>query len=171
MSSTEASKTSAPASSIVLKKMGATFVPKQIPPDRLLGTPGISSPKNQSTELVADFRDDPVPKTSPINVTGKLFDLISSIWIIGPISPGISGVNPSLSILNIANACRGMSGLDHASCAGERSSVLVSPLALKTIVLILLGTSLFFRNHSAFAHDSITDFARLLPSVAFSATS
>ncbi|CFN73597.1 Uncharacterised protein [Bordetella pertussis] len=45
--------------------MGAILLPRQTPPKRLLGTNGISSPVNQSTELVADLRDEPVPTTSP----------------------------------------------------------------------------------------------------------
>ncbi len=56
---------SAPASSIVLKKIGAIFDPKQKPPALLLGTAGMSSPKNHNTELVADLREEPVPTTSP----------------------------------------------------------------------------------------------------------
>ena len=69
MASTSASNTNAPASSIVLKKIGATLAPIQIPPPRLLGTPGKSSPKNHKTELVADFREEPVPTTSPTKAT------------------------------------------------------------------------------------------------------
>ena len=83
----------------------------------------------------------------------------------------MSGFNPSLFILNIASACNGMSGLDQASCAGERSSVFVSPFDLKIIVFMLLGTSSLLVNHSAFAQDSITDIANRFPLCAFSATS
>ena len=56
---------SAPASSIVLKKIGAIFPPKQKPPSFLLGIKGISLPICQSTEFVADLREEPVPTTSP----------------------------------------------------------------------------------------------------------
>ncbi len=56
---------SAPASSMVLKKIGAIFPPIQKPPLRLLGINGMSFPMCQSTEFVADLRDDPVPTTSP----------------------------------------------------------------------------------------------------------
>ncbi len=171
MSSTGASNTKAPASSIVLKKIGATLLPIQMPPERLLGTPGISSPKNQSTELVADFREEPVPTTSPTKATGKPLDLISSICAIGPVTPCSSGVKPSRVILYIAFACSGISGRDHASCAGERSSVLVSPVALNTTALMLCGTASLLVNHSASAQDCITAFACALPASDFSATS
>ena len=50
---------------IVLKKIGAIFPPKQKPPYRLLGIKGISLPICQSTEFVADLREEPVPTTSP----------------------------------------------------------------------------------------------------------
>ena len=50
-------------------------------------------------------------------------------------------------------AWRGISGLDHASGAGDKSSVFVSPGTLKTIVSILSGTSGFVKNHSASAHE------------------
>jgi hypothetical protein len=56
---------SAPASSMVLKKIGAILEPRQTPPKRLFGTKGMSSPVNHSTELVADLREEPVPTTSP----------------------------------------------------------------------------------------------------------
>ena len=62
---TSSSIGSAPASSIVLKKIGAIFAPIQTPPKRLFGTKGISCPVYQRTELVADLREDPVPTTSP----------------------------------------------------------------------------------------------------------
>ena len=81
---------------------------------------GISSPMCQSTELVADFRDEPVPTTSPTKTNGFPFFFKSSI-----VSRGLS--RPSLGILNIANACNGISGLDQASVAGDKSSVLISP--------------------------------------------
>ena len=41
--------------------MGATLPPIQTPPALLLGIPGVSLPKYQRTDLVADFRDEPVP--------------------------------------------------------------------------------------------------------------
>ena len=110
----------APESSNVLKNIGAIFPPKQNPPSFLLGMHGISSPICQSTELVADFRDEPVPTTSPTKTNGLPFFFKSSI-----VSRGLS--KPSLGILNIANACNGISGLDQASVAGDKSSVLISP--------------------------------------------
>ena len=81
-----------------------------------------------STEFVADLRDDPVPTTSPTYARGCPFDCSSSICLIGPTLPGSSGTIPSLAIFNIAKPCTGMSGRDHASGAGERSSVFVSPV-------------------------------------------
>ena len=62
---TSSSIGSAPASSIVLKKIGAILLPKQTPPKRLLGTKGISLPVHHNTEFVADLREEPVPTTSP----------------------------------------------------------------------------------------------------------
>ena len=56
---------SAPASSIVLKKIGAILLPKHTPPKRLFGTNGMSAPVHHNTELVADLREEPVPTTSP----------------------------------------------------------------------------------------------------------
>ena len=96
------------------------MLPKQKPPSFLFGIHGMSSPMCHNTELVADFLDEPVPTTSPTNTKGFPFFLSSSI-----VSKGLS--KPSLGILNIANACSGISGLDHASVAGDKSSVLISP--------------------------------------------
>ena len=73
-----------------------------------------------NTELVADFLDEPVPTTSPTKTSGLPFCFNSSI-----VSRGLS--NPSLGILNMARACNGISGLDHASVAGDKSSVFISP--------------------------------------------
>ena len=53
----------------------------------------------------------------------------------------------------IAKACRGISGLDQASGAGDKSSVLVSPGTLKILAFISLGTSGFDKNHSAFDQE------------------
>ena len=156
---------------MVLKKIGATLLPKQMPPERLLGTPGISSPKNHKTEFVADLRDEPVPTTSPIKATGRPRAFSSSIWVIGPVTPCSSGCMPSRVILNMARACKGISGRDQASCAGLRSSVLISPVALKTATVMLSGTASLAVNHSASAHDCITALALALPLSAFSATS
>ncbi len=65
MASTSHSMGSAPASSSVLKKIGAILLPSTKPPSRRFGMCGMSSPMNHSTEFVADFRDEPVPTTSP----------------------------------------------------------------------------------------------------------
>ena len=70
----------------------------------------------------------------------------------------------------IAKACNGISGLDQASGAGERSSVFVSPGTLKTVVVIDWGTSGFDVNHSASAQDFKT-FAAFEESFDFYATS
>ena len=128
------------------------MLPKQKPPSFLLGIADISSPICHKTEFVADFLDDPVPTTSPTKTRGFPFFFNSSI-----VSKGLS--IPSLGIFNIARAWSGISGLDHASGAGERSSVFISPGTLKTVSLILSGTSLLFVNHSPFAQESITLFA------------
>ncbi len=123
----------APASSIVLKKMGAILPPMHSPPDRLFGTYGMSSPMYHRTELVADLRDEPVPTTSPTYATGCPFAVHSAIcaW---------ASWMPSRGILSIASACSGMSGRDHASGAGERSSVFVSPDTRNTVAVIFSGT-------------------------------
>ena len=126
--------------------------PKQKPPSFLFGIEGISSPMCHSTELVADFLDDPVPTTSPTNTSGFPFFLSSSI-----ISKGFS--RPSLGILNIESACKGISGLDHASVAGDKSSVLISPVTLKTVNLICSAISFLSVNHFPSAHELITFFA------------
>ena len=71
----------------------------------------------------------------------------------------------------MASACRGMSGLDQASGAGDRSSVLVSPGTLKTVTVIFSATPGAFRNHSASAQDWMTFPAWVFPASAFSLTS
>ncbi len=71
----------------------------------------------------------------------------------------------------MAREWRGMSGRDQASCAGERSSVLISPVALKITTLMLFGTASLEVNHSASAQDCMTALASALPESAFSATS
>ena len=95
----------------------------------------------------------------------------SLIWFNGPTSPGTSGLIPSRTFLSIAFACNGISGRLQASCAGDKSSVFVSPVTLKTVSLISSGTSLRLVNHSASAQDCITACAFALPALAFSATS
>ena len=151
--------------------MGATLPPMQTPPPRLFGTPGISSPKNHSTELVADLRDEPVPTTSPTKATGSPLDLIASICFIGPVIPCSSGSRPSRVILYMALACRGMSGRDQASGAGDRSSVLVSPGTLNSTIWMDSATASRLVNHSPSAQLVITASAWLLPCLANSATS
>ena len=90
---------------------------------------------------------------------------------IGPRLPSSSGVMPGRGFFSIASACSGMSGRVHASGAGDRSSVLVSPVTLKTVTVMLCGTSGRDVNHSASAQLCSTAFALALPLSAFSLTS
>ncbi len=64
-----------------------------------------------------------------------------------------------------------MSGRLHASGAGERSSVLVSPATLNTVTVIFCGTSGREVNHSASAQLFRTACAWALPAFALAATS
>ena len=77
----------------------------------------------------------------------------------------------SRGFFSMARPCSGMSGRDQASGAGERSSVFVSPVTLKTVRVCFAATSGRLVNHSASAHDCITDCATLLPALPFSSTS
>jgi len=92
---------------------------------------------------------------------------------IGPRTPSCSGLNAASGrvFLSMARVCIGMSGRLQASGAGERSSVLVSPGTLKTVTVMLLGTSGRLVNHSASAQLWMTSLALALPALAFSATS
>ena len=56
---------------------------------------------------------------------------------------------PERGFFSMASACSGMSGRDQASGAGDRSSVLVSPVTLKTVTFIEAGTSGRLVNHFA----------------------
>jgi aconitase B len=49
----------------------------------------------------------------------------------------------SIFLTSIDWACRGISGRDHASVAGDKSSVLISPSTRKTVSLISFGNSFF----------------------------
>ncbi len=89
----------------------------------------------------------------------------------GPRTPGSSGVMPSRGFFSMASACSGMSGRDQASGAGDRSSVLVSPVTLNTVTFIEAGTSGRLVNHSPSAQDCITALALALPLAASSLTS
>mmetsp|Transcript_5880 Transcript_5880/g.20511 ORF Transcript_5880/g.20511 Transcript_5880/m.20511 type:complete len:245 (+) Transcript_5880:1693-2427(+) len=161
---TSISMGSAPESSIVLKKMGAILPPMHTPPVRLLGTHGMSSPMNHWMELVALFLELPVPTTSPTYASGWPLALSSSTCL------GASCI-PSLGFLSIARAWSGMSGRLQASCAGLKSSVLVSPVTLNTVTVILSGTGARLVNHSPSAHDVITSFAAAHPPLALASTS
>merc|ERR1719310_1355546 len=146
---TSSSTGKAPESSMVLKKIGAITPPRTKPPVRLFGVQGMSSPMYHRIELVADFREDPVPTTSPTYANGKPFFFSSTIcaW---------ASVMPSLGNFSIAKPWRGMSGRDQASGAGDKSSVFVSPVTLKTHMDIFSGTFGFEVNHSASAQLLIT---------------
>ena len=89
----------------------------------------------------------------------------------GPRLPSSSGVMPSRLFFSMASACSGMSGRLQASGAGDRSSVLVSPVTLNTVRVMLWGTSGRLVNHSASAQLCSTDLAWALPLAAFSCTS
>ncbi|MNP57874.1 hypothetical protein D3C76_1527410 [compost metagenome] len=78
---------------------------------------------------------------------------------------------PSRAIFSMALACSGMSGRDQASGAGDRSSVLVSPVTLNTVREYLSARVGRFLNHSPSAQDCSTALALTLPALAFSATS
>ncbi len=73
--------------------------------------------------------------------------------------PGSSGVMPGRAFFSMARAWSGISGRLQASGAGERSSVLVSPVTLNTVSVRLWGTSGRLENHSASAHDFSTAWA------------
>ena len=120
------------------------------------------------TELVADLRDEPVPTTSPTYASGKPFFIASSICDLVPFSLSVTPLMPSRGCLSIARACNGISGRDQASGAGERSSVLVSPVTLNTVNVIFFATSGRDVNHSASAHDFMMRLAAALPFLALS---
>ena len=71
----------------------------------------------------------------------------------------------------MASACSGMSGRLQASGAGDRSSVLVSPVTLNTVTVRLSGTPAREVNHSASAQDCMTALAFALPDSASAFTS
>jgi len=88
----------------------------------------------------------------------------------GPSLPGSSGTMPGRGFLSMASAWSGMSGRLQASGAGERSSVLVSPVTLKTVTVRLRGTSGRHVNHSASAQEASTALALALPASALAFT-
>lgn len=149
ISGREKNEQDAHLSSMVLKNIGAILAPMHTPPVRLFGTFGMSSPMYHRTLFVADFRDEPVPTTSPTYASGCPLRFKSSIC-------ARASVMPSRGFFSIASAWRGMSGRLQASGAGDKSSVFVSPDTLKTVMVIFFWTSGRDVNHSAFAHDSIT---------------
>ena len=102
-------------------------------------------------EFTADFLEDPVPTTSPTNTNWEPSDL--------NLFNSSNGFSIFSENFKKACACKGMSGLDQASFAGEKSSVFVSPLTLYIVSSISLSKVGLFSNHSAFAHDSRIDLA------------
>ena len=64
-----------------------------------------------------------------------------------------------------------MSGRDQASGAGDKSSVFVSPVTLKTVTVIFSCKGSLPVNHSALAQDSMTSRAFALPAWANCSTS
>src|SRR5690554_7276822 len=60
--------------------------------------------KNHNTELVADLREEPVPTTSPTKATGRPLDLISSICLIGPLTPDRKSTRLNSSHVRISYA-------------------------------------------------------------------
>ncbi|MNV54362.1 hypothetical protein D3C71_1465520 [compost metagenome] len=94
-----------------------------------------------------------------------------SMNLTGPRLPSSSGSMPSRLFFSIASACSGMSGRVVASGAGDRSSVLVSPVTLSTVMVRLSGTCGRLVNHSASAQLCSTPWALALPALAFSCTS
>ncbi len=97
--------------------------------------------------------------------------LRASSCLRGPTLPGSSGVMPGRAFLSMASAWSGMSGRLQASGAGDRSSVLVSPVTLKTVRVRFWGTSGRLVNHSASAQDFSTALACALPASALAFTS
>ena len=77
----------------------------------------------------------------------------------GPTEPAWSGTMPSRGFFNMANACNGISGRLQASGAGDKSSVLVSPVTLNTVMVIFSCTLGREVNHSALDQDSTTSLA------------
>ena len=126
--------------------MGAMVPPNTMPPLRLLGTWGMSSPISQLTELMADLREEPVPTTSPAKATA----LPSWRKAAMVASPAGNRLRPKKV------ACKGMSARDWAWLPGEKSSVLISPSTLYTVQTIRSGTWGLAVNHSAAAQDSRT---------------
>ncbi len=57
-------------------------------------------------------------------------------------------------VTNMDFACNGISGRDQASVAGDKSSVLVSPVTFKTETVILSASFSRFVNHSPTAQAS-----------------
>src|SRR3546814_6921314 len=62
----------------------------------------------------------------------------------------------------MARACSGMSGRVVASGAGDRSSVLVSPGTLNTVMVRLSGTSGWLVNHSARSEEHTSELQSLM---------
>ena len=100
-----------------------------MPPCFLFGTYGISEPICHSTELIADFLDEPVPTISPTKASGWPCLFSSAIF----------SNAPGILLTNMALACNGMSGRLQASEAGDKSSVFISPGTLKNAHCYFFG--------------------------------
>ena len=128
---------------------------------RLLGMFGMSLPINHCTELMADLREEPVPTISPTYANGRRFCFRVSI-----------NFKPSgILFTSIALACSGISGRLQASCAGLKSSVLVSPSTLNTTIFSDSASFGLLVNHSAFAQLCISFLACTLPAFIITSTS
>ena len=112
---------------------------------------GMFDPMCHKREFTADFLEEPVPTTSPTN-TNCVLSFFKA-------SSSASGFFIFSENFKKACACSGISGLDHASFAGEKSSVFVSPLTLKTLRFICFGILALFSNHFASDHESTTAWA------------
>ena len=137
--------------------------PITTPPWRLLGTKGMSWPICHSSEFTELFRDDPVPTMSPTKATGRPASFRRAIRPIGS--------STSARLASNERAWSGMSARDHASVAGERSSVLISPSTLNTVRCTASGTAGRAVNQSASAQDRRTERALGLPFSAIPTTS
>lgn len=142
---------SAPASFIVLKKMGAILLLRHKLLLRLFGTCGILLPINHRTELVADLREELVLTTLLTYASGKLFCCRALICLIGLTTLGWFGLILLRAFFSIASACSGIFGRDYAFGAGERLLVLVLLVTLKTVTVSFLASAGRFRNYLAFA--------------------
>ena len=120
----------------------------------------MSSPVNHSTELVADLREE--PGTDHVtDVAIRLPSAASFELFVGPREPGSSASMPGRGFFSMASVQR-MSGRPGVG-AGDRSSVLVSPVTLNTVSFARPALPDARWNHSASAQLCITALALALP--------